>query len=180
MRIVLLPIGRVRRDLLAFLRERIEEKLGVVTDISKDSLQLPRRAYNPFRRQYLSTIILRIVASYAIIKGYDKVLGIVDEDAYVDGLNFVFGEAILRGRAAVIYLPRLRQSFYGLPEDEELFFERALKESLHELGHTFGLGHCSNSRCVMHFSNSIIDTDRKMADYCSRCLKRLPSFQEVG
>jgi len=176
MRIVLVPVEEVEGDLLAFLRAHIEEKLNITTDISKDALPIPRRAYNRFRRQYLSTIILRMIASYAIVKGYEKVLGIVDKDAYVEGLNFVFGEAILGGRAAVIYLPRLRQSFYGLPDNRKLFLERALKESLHELGHAFGLGHCPNPLCVMHFSNSIIDTDRKLAEYCDRCLRKLPRF----
>jgi len=176
MQIVLLPIGEVEEGLLTFLRNRIKEELNVSVSISKDTLPIPRNAYNPFRRQYLSTIILRKVTNYAIIKDYEKVLGIMDKDAYVEGLNFVFGEAILGGRAAVIYLPRLRQSFYGLPEDRDLYLERALKESLHELGHTFGLGHCSNPLCVMHFSNSIMDTDRKMAKYCNRCLRKLSFF----
>jgi archaemetzincin len=34
-------------------------------------------------------------------------------------------------------------------------------EAVHELGHAFGLTHCEKSRCVMHFSNSLQDTDFK-------------------
>jgi archaemetzincin len=55
------------------------------------------------------------------------------------------------------------------PEDQALFRERALKEAVHELGHTYGLQHCPNLRCVMHFSNSLRDTDAKQAKWCSRC-----------
>lgn len=55
----------------------------------------------------------------------------------------------------------------------ELFKLRALKEALHELGHTFGLMHCPNSYCVMHFSNSIVDTDMKKAEYCFNCRFKL-------
>jgi len=36
----------------------------------------------------------------------------------------------------------------------ELFDEQVL---IGELGHTFGLGHCENPRCVMFFSNSLMD-----------------------
>ncbi|MFQ6038426.1 MAG: hypothetical protein ACE5LV_07400 [Candidatus Aminicenantales bacterium] len=97
---------------------------------------------------------------------------------YVPQLNFVFGEAELEGHFDVISLIRLRQSFYGLPENRGLFLERAVKEAVHELGHTFGLRHCPDPRCVMHFSNSLLDTDRKEASFCTRCRKLLKERKE--
>nr|WP_243666411.1 matrixin family metalloprotease [Vulcanisaeta sp. JCM 16159] len=51
-----------------------------------------------------------------------------------------------------------------------------LKEVLHELGHSFGLDHCADPRCVMYFSNTIEDTDRKGPGYCQRCMARLRSL----
>jgi archaemetzincin len=98
-----------------------------------------------------------------------KILVIFDADAYSYGLNFVFGEAIGNGAIAIIYLPRIKQEFYGLKPDEQLFYERLVKESVHELGHTIGLPHCHNTRCVMHFSNSLHDTDFKERSFCDRC-----------
>jgi archaemetzincin len=68
--------------------------------------------------------------------------------------------------AAVLALPRLRDSFRGHAENVDRFHERALKEATHELGHTFGFTHCENPTCVMHFSNAIGDTDRKSAHFC--------------
>jgi archaemetzincin len=62
-----------------------------------------------------------------------KILVIFDADAYSDGLNFVFGEAIGKGAIAIIYLPRIKQEFYGLKPNEQLFYERLVKESVHEL-----------------------------------------------
>ena len=105
---------------------------------------------------------------------YQKILGIVDHDLFVPELNFVFGEA--GSKAAVISLTRLRQTFYRLPEDQNLFDRRTLTEAVHELGHTYGLGHCENPRCVMFFSNSLSDTDRKGPEFCPRCTKNLQSF----
>lgn len=98
-----------------------------------------------------------------------KLLVLCNFDAYSNGLNFVFGQAHMNGKVAAVYLPRLRQEFYGLEENENLFLQRVLKEAVHEIGHAFGLGHCPISRCVMHFSNSISDTDAKAKDFCQAC-----------
>lgn len=100
-------------------------------------------------------------------------LGLVEADLFAPGLNFVFGEADIAGNRAVIALPRLRQEFYGLPSDDRLFRERTIKEAVHEMGHTYGLGHCPNPICVMHFSNSLYDTDLKRWKFCAACKVRL-------
>jgi archaemetzincin len=104
---------------------------------------------------------------------YTKILFILDVDAYSNGLNFVLGEAFHRGGLGAIYLPRLRQEFYGLKPDNKLFYQRMVKESVHELGHVFGFGHCQNPICVMHFSNTLNDTDNKESSFCQSCRTRI-------
>ncbi len=96
-----------------------------------------------------------------------KMVGLLDEDITVPGLNFVFGLAEIGGQAAVVSTHRLRAG------PERLFLERVLKEVIHELGHTFGLGHCRDRRCVMSFSNSVMEVDLKGADFCPLCRRRL-------
>ena len=90
-------------------------------------------------------------------------MGLADADCYAPGLNFVFGQATLGGQEACVARLRLRPSFYGLPENLPLFRRRVLKEAVRELGHTWGLGHCSDGQCVMVFSNTLQDTDAKEA-----------------
>ena len=42
---------------------------------------------------------------------------------------------------------------------------------MHELGHTFGLIHCLQPRCVMNASTYVENIDQKPAEFCSSCLK---------
>ncbi len=88
-------------------------------------------------------------------------------------LSFLFGQAQLDGPVALISLSRLRQEFYGLPPDEPLLRERAVKEMLHELGHTFGLIHCSDAECSMSLSTDVSLVDSKHERYCPRCAAHL-------
>jgi archaemetzincin len=168
--ISILPLGSLEEPFLARLSERLQATLGHSVTILPRELE-PGYAFNPRRRQYLSSDILKeIVRKRA--KGPGKIMGITDVDLYATGLNFVFGEAHLSGHAAVVSLARLRPSFYGLAENNELLFRRAIKESVHELGHTYGLAHCSDRGCVMSFSNSIRDVDLKGEDFCQSCKRQ--------
>jgi archaemetzincin len=101
-----------------------------------------------------------------------KILVILDVDAYSNGLNFVLGEAFPKGGLGIIYLPRIKEEFYGLKPNDKLFYERMVKECVHELGHVFGFNHCPNTLCVMHFSNSLSDTDVKGKSFCDMCREK--------
>ena len=141
----------------------------------------PTYLFDKARKQWISDSLLDWLLEYSEPDITTKVLAICDLDAYSDELNFVFGEAHLGGRVAAIYLPRLREEFYVRKSDNNnnnnnLFEQRVIKEAVHELGHTFGLRHCQISRCVMHFSNSLQDTDFKDDKFCERCNKILASI----
>lgn len=170
---LLVPIGDIETELLENLAEVLSDRFSIPFNIGKP-LAIPEEAYNPGRNQYYSTAILKLLGRrYSSV----KVLGIIDKDLYVPELNFVFGEADLSGRLSVISITRLRQQFYGLPEDNRIFFDRVIKEAVHELGHTWGLRHCSNSGCVMFFSNSLLDTDKKGSSFCRGCSKKLETLR---
>jgi archaemetzincin len=94
---------------------------------------------------------------------------VVDVDIFSSGLNYVFGEAYVPGNAALISLWRLKPEFYRENAGTNVFAVRMLKEAVHELGHTLGIQHCPKSYCVMHFSNSIFDTDKKQTLLCDQC-----------
>jgi archaemetzincin len=131
-------------------------------------------AFDPARNQYHSTAILASLAeSPAAASPGARLLGIAVVDLFVPVFTFVFGEAQLQGRCALVSLHRLREEFYGLPARYELLRARLLKESVHELGHTFGLRHCEDWRCVMASSHSIERLDAKSAEFCRTCRARV-------
>jgi archaemetzincin len=171
MQIDILPIGRIDRDILEGITESIAKTFRCGVRVIKD-VPLPEDAYNPQRRQYISSKILGGITSLKT-GGTDLVLGVTDADIYAPELNFVFGEADTRAGVVLISLARLRPEFYGLRPDRRLFRERAVKEAVHELGHACGLDHCDNPECIMYFSNSILDTDRKGPGFCGICKETL-------
>jgi archaemetzincin len=170
MSILLVPVGEIEKKAIDRLRGDLDKIFNKQVGIGQ-GMPHPDYAYNKKRNQYLSTAILKTLMEHKEYIAYGKVLGVVDQDLYVPELNFVFGEA--GQKAAVISLTRLRQEFYHLPQDQNLFYKRALTEAVHELGHTYGLGHCRNPQCVMFFSNSLMDTDRKGPEFCPECYRKI-------
>jgi archaemetzincin len=129
-------------------------------------------AFDPSRVQYNSSLILRQL----IMKpppNAEKILGVLDVDLFIPILTFVFGEAQLKGIGAVVSSHRLHNRFYGLPENREVTTDRLLKEAVHELGHTFGLIHCLQAKCVMNSSTYVENIDQKSAEFCSSCQKSI-------
>ncbi len=165
----LLPIGEVSGQTLEGLSTSLQ-KVFSVSVVLHEPVGLPASSFDPTRHQNLSTPILKSLARFkSSLTQVERVLGVVDVDLYAADLNFVFGEADPKEGVAVISLARLRQEFYGLPPDDKLLQDRALKEAVHELGHTYGLGHCPDQACVMHFSKNLEDTDKKSWNFCAKC-----------
>ena len=155
-------------------REFENIKVTVVTSNNSNLVPLKKdtvfeSSFDRHRNQWYSPKLLDWFFEKFTPNKDTKILFIVDVDAYSNGLNFVLGEAFHKGGLGAIYLPRIKQEFYGLKPNDQLFYERMVKEGVHELGHVFGFGHCQNPRCVMYFSNSLNDTDIKQRSFCDSC-----------
>lgn len=137
----------------------------------------PTPALNSARGQYHSTSLLHELARFSADA---KVLGITTVDLFVPVLTFVFGEAQLPGRCALVSSHRLREEFYGLPARADLLEQRLIKEAMHELGHTYGLRHCDHWECVMASTHSVERLDVKLAEFCPECRKAIRARMGVG
>ena len=167
-RLDLVPIYATEwRGLLDRLGGVLEQQLPFTVEFRAPWFD-PEISFDAQRGQYNSTALLRLLLDTPN-DGAARVLGVASVDLCTSILTYVFGEAQLGGKAAVVSLHRLRSDVYGLPGDEELLFQRLLKETVHELGHTFGLVHCPDSTCVMYRSTYVEEIDFKPATYCAEC-----------
>jgi archaemetzincin len=134
-------------------------------------------AFDRGRGQYASIAVMEMLARVCPVDAV-KLLAVTERDLFIPVLTFVFGHAQLGGRIAVVSLARLRQEFYGLAPDREVFLRRAFKEALHETGHTFGLVHCADAACAMSLATNVRQIDRKQAAFCASCAAHLRHRRE--
>lgn len=163
----LLPVGKLPGSLLQGLPQEMAETFHVPCEVLAGSLD-PAFALHGERQQYHSSEILERLQSHVHPNSW-RVLGITAVDLYIPILTFVFGEAQMGGPCAVVSAHRLRQEFYGLPEDEDLLHIRLLKEMVHEIGHTLDLTHCDDYRCAMAPSHAVEWIDLKESTLCHTC-----------
>lgn len=171
LKVCVVEIGKVS----SFVKSVVTGELGRIYNWSVGwvgKVPVPERAYNSVRGQYNSTAILAYLASLKF-RNCPVVLAITEVDIYATGLNFVFGEADSSSRVCVVSTFRLKPEFYGQNRNDKLYAKRIITEAIHEIGHVLGLGHCPNRNCVMFFSNSIIDSDRKGFKFCKNCENKI-------
>lgn len=130
------------------------------------SPERPEDAFDARRGQHSSTRILAWLKDRH--GGTRHVLGVTDADLFIPILTFVFGEAQLGGRTAVVSTARLGDGA-PIPGEPARIALRLQKEAVHELGHTFGLLHCTDVRCAMARSPSLRHVDAKSPALCRAC-----------
>ncbi len=166
-----MPVGHVDLAVLERIRPAVEETFHRPTTVHKN-LPVPKYAFNPTRAQYHAAAILKRVETLRA-PSWDSALGVVDVDLFVPEVPFIFGDADRSTRAAIISLTRLRPESGTTESKRELLHKRLVAETIHQIGLIRGLAQCPNNRCVMFYSATIQDTDKKGNSFCANCRKRL-------
>lgn len=171
--VVMIPVGKLDETLFEIIRPIVEDTFRRSTAVHKP-LPVPKYAFNPTRGQYHSAAILKRVETLRD-SAWDAAIGIVDVDLFVPEVPFIFGEADRSTRSAIISLTRLRAESGTSEARRELLVKRLIAETIHQIGLIRGLAQCPNNRCVMFYSATIQDTDKKGSSFCANCRKRLAS-----
>ena len=172
MHVDIVPVG----DLPAAVKREASSGLRSVYDCEvtiHDSQPIPESAYDADREQYRAEEFIELAGR---VGSGEKNLAITGKDLYSRRRNYVFGLAYLSGNGSVISTYRLQTSSDGGFSERsanEIFADRVRKEVVHEIGHTLGLEHCDNARCVMNFSPTVREVDVKEQNLCGSCQRQV-------
>ncbi len=172
--IQILPLGLIPPDVLSGLATGLTSEFRQPCEFLPEDPD-PAFAFNVTRQQYSSSEILAEITQ-RVTGRTGRLLAVTPVDLYIPILTFVFGEAQLSGKCAIVSSYRLRQEFYGLPAHHKLFRQRLLKEAVHELGHTHSIQHCDDYQCVMSPSHSVEWIDLKSSSFCRGCRTNVASL----
>ena len=65
------------------------------------------------------------------------------------------------------------------PSEYSAYIYSTLRVTSHEIGHCYGLVHCSDENCGMQASKSGLDAVKEKINFCNKCLKKLSSVSKI-
>lgn len=163
----LVPLEPVDPEILRHLSTAITDLLFLPVRILPPR-PLPAQTYHVVRDQYHSTQLLEYLLNNDLAEPF-LVLGITAVDLYIPIFTFVFGEAQLDGKAAIISIFRPGGGAGDVRPPAPILLDRLVKLGVHELGHNLGLGHCRQQGCIMGFSANLEKLDQRKLEFCEYC-----------
>lgn len=147
--VILVPLRSFPEDLLAQVEQTLERELLVQVRRHAPA-PLPKSAYYQPRRRYRAEQLLDHLLTFVQDEPEStRVLGLTEVDISTtkgDILDWgIFGLAYSPGRSAVVSSHRLKRR----TKNRERVRFRVANTALHEIGHSFGLPHCTEPRCPM-------------------------------
>lgn len=163
----LLELGRFARASVRVVTANLQAVLGAVVD-PLGSMKIPEEALQRHRRQYDAGLIIKHLSRLSF-PHHQRILALTAVDLCSPILTYVYGEAELGGRLAVVSDFRLKLNEDGTSVEGDLHHERLVKVALHEVAHTFTLYHCDVPGCLMSFSPNLRHLDALDIAFCRRC-----------
>lgn len=156
----LIPFGIIDPVLVSVVAANLQTAFNLQVGTRPDRPS-PQFAHIPTRNQFDAARLIK--ALHEEEAGAPLRLGLLQEDLCLPILTYVFGESQLGGSVAVVSVHRLAAPGQGL------YYTRAAKIAVHEVGHLLGLEHCREIDCLMRFSKQLDQLDRLPLHFCTAC-----------
>ncbi len=170
------PFEGFPRDLIQPIKSGIDSMYKVETTILPP-IALPQSAYYAPRNRYRADTLIRFLRRTKA-DGFDKILGLLPKDIsitrgkYID--SGIMGLGFRPGPSCVASTFRVQR---GAMSRKQLI-ARMRKVTIHELGHNFGLSHCTfDDKCLMQSAKGKVSTiDKANEILCENCRKQVSIF----
>lgn len=166
------------RRWIAPVTEALERDLQVQVIVLPDTVPLPRMAWYPPRRRWRAERLLDFLdARYRDAPSTTHVLGLTSRDISTTKEPYedwgILGLSDTPGRSAVASSFRTHRR----ARSRAHALWRMTTTAVHEMGHSFGLEHCDEPRCVMRDAEGSVlnvdDGDGQLGPVCRRRLEQL-------
>jgi len=164
--IAIQPLGPVDTAMLQYLKTSITRLHGIAVEILPVQ-PLPALAFEKERGRYRADRLLLYLEQCGQGR-YEKIMGVTASDIATTTRGQkswgVMGLARLHAAPAVISSFRVQKQVRSV----EHYRQRMLTLARHELGHTWGLSHCSSPFCLMRDAEGKMNLD-KAGFFCKAC-----------
>lgn len=163
----LINMGWTPQTAIRVIAANIQTMLEVPVEMLA-AIVIPEEAFQPNRCQYDAGLVLKYIAEFSF-PHHSRILAITDVDLCNPIVTYVFGEAELGLRLAIVSDFRLKSGEDETPVSEGIYYERLAKVALHEIAHTLSLYHCETPKCLMQLSPRLSHLDELDIFFCERC-----------
>ena len=172
--IAIQPLNQVNENDLNITKKAIEDFYGYDVTIL-EPITLPSTTRTSTLESYKASELLTFLHKNHP-KGFSKIIGIINDEISSalppkGELLIILAKSDRHGPASVISTKRIKESTHNRRE-----FRSALRKiTLHEIGHTLGLQHCSTeSKCLLKdFQGSIDKLEKQEEKLCDNCSLKL-------
>ena len=165
--IAIQPFNNVDTNVLVDILSSISREYDSAKIVVLQKVAMPDFAYYKPRNRYRAEKLLQFLDTLPVER--TKIVGFTDLDISTTKNEHydwgIFGLGEINGASCVCSVYRLKKN-----AGSELYVSRIKKVIIHELGHTFGLEHCTWPLCVMaDYQGTIKSLDRSGFHLCAQC-----------
>lgn len=167
------PFGQFPKDILKEVQAGIDSMYDIESTILQP-IDLPKQAYYAPRNRYRADSLIRYLKRIKP-RRYDKILGVTTADISTtkgDYQDFgIMGLGFRPGKSCVGSIYRVQRGAIN----RKHLINRFRKVTIHELGHNFGLKHCTyDSECLMQSAKGKTTTiDKADEILCTNCRRQI-------